>query len=144
MHVPSPGFAPSSEIAGTFLSSPPVARSLKKARSADVVLVSVGIVGCESLLVAEGFMTEEAMTEVTDAGAVGEVFGWYFDADGNSVQAPSLHPVALTLDDLRSASRVIGVAGGVEKAGAIRGAIAAGILDELAIDETLAEELLRK
>jgi len=133
MHVPSPGFAPSSEIATTFLSSPPVARALEKARSADVVLVSVGIVGCDSLLVAEGFMTEEAMTEVTDAGAVGEVFGWYFDADGHSVQAPSLHPVALTLDELRNASRVIGVAGGTEKADAIKGAIAAGILDELAI-----------
>ncbi len=143
MHVPSPGFAPSTEIAGTFLSSPPVARALKKARSADVILVSVGIIGCESLLVAEGFMSEEAMNEVTDAGAVGEVFGWYFDADGSSVAAPTLHPIALTLDDLRKASRVIGVAGGIEKTDAIRGAIAAGILDELAIDETLAEELLR-
>ncbi len=144
MHVPSPGFAPSTEIAGTFLSSPPVARALKKARSADVLLVSVGIIGCESLLVAEGFMTEEAMNEVIEAGAVGEVFGWYFDADGNSVEAPSLHPVALTLDDMRNASRVIGVAGGIEKVNAIRGAIASGILDEIAIDETLAEELLRQ
>ena len=143
MHVPSPGFAPSTEIAETFLSSPPVSRALKKARSADVILVSVGVVGCNSLLVAEGFMTEEAMNTVMDAGAVGEVFGWYFDSDGNSVQAPSLHPVALTLDDLRDAPRVIGVAGGIEKADAIRGAIAAGILDEIAIDETLAEELLK-
>ena len=144
MHVPSPGFAPSTEIAGTFLSSPPVARALRKARSADVLLVSVGIIGCESLLVAEGFMTEEAMNEVIEAGAVGEVFGWYFNAAGNSVEAPSLHPVALTLDDMRNACRVIGVAGGVEKADAIRGAIASGILDEIAIDETLAEELLKK
>jgi len=87
-------------------------------------------------------MTEESMNRVTDAGAVGEVFGWYFDADGNSVEAPSLHPVALTLDDMREAKRVIGVAGGVDKAAAIRGAIAAGILDEIAIDETLAQALL--
>ena len=144
MHVPSPGFAPSSDIADTFLSSPPVARALKRARSADVILVSVGIIGCDSLLVSEGFMTEEAMTDVTEAGAVGEVFGWYFDADGASVEAPSLHPVALTLDDLRTASRVIGVAGGVEKAEAIRGAIAAGIVDEIAIDETLAQALLEE
>jgi len=34
------------------------------------------------------------------------------------------------------------VAAGVEKASAVRGAIAAGILDEIAIDETLAEALL--
>ncbi len=144
MHMPSPGFAPSAEITKNFLSSPPVAQTLKRARSADVILASVGIIGCDSLLVAEGFMTEEAMTEVTAAGAVGEVFGWYFDAHGASVEAPTLHPVALTLDELRSASRVIGVAGGTEKVEAIRGAIAAGILDELAIDETLAEALLKE
>lgn len=142
MHVPSPGFAPSAEIAKTFLSSPLVARALKRARSADVVLVSVGIIGGNSLLVAEGFMTMEAMNEVTAAGAVGEVFGWYFDAGGTAVEARGLHPIALTLDDLRNSTRVIGVAGGAEKAPAIKGAIAAGILDEVAIDETLAEALL--
>ncbi|MCJ7780396.1 MAG: hypothetical protein MUQ27_06180, partial [Acidimicrobiia bacterium] len=142
MHVPSPGFAPSTEIAETFLASPPVARALKRARHADVVLVSVGVTGNESLLVAEGFMTEKAMKEAMAGGAVGEVFGWYFDASGASIAVESLHPIALTLDDLRKASRVIGVAAGPEKAEAIRGAIAAGILDEIAIDESLAEALL--
>jgi len=142
MHVPSPGFAPSEDIAESFLESPPVIRALDRARSADVILVSVGVVGPESLLVSEGFMTQEAMDEVIAAGAVGEVFGWYFDPNGDSVPAPGLHPIALTLDDLRSATRVIGVAAGTEKTEAVRGAIAAGILDEIAIDETLAEDLL--
>lgn len=144
MHVPSPGFAPSEDVAGSFLESPPVARALDRARCADVILVSIGVVGPESLLVSEGFMTQEGMDEVIAGGAVGEVFGWYFDAAGNSVPAPGLHPVALTLDDLRTAPRVIGVAAGAEKAAAICGAIAAGILDEVAVDETLAEALLSR
>jgi len=142
MHVPSPGFAPSEDIAGSFLESPPVIHALERARSADVVLVSIGIVGPDSLLVSEGFMTEEGMDDVIKSGAVGEVFGWYFDADGHRVESPGLHPIALTLDELREAPRVIGVAAGTEKTTAVRGAIAAGILDELAIDETLAESLL--
>ncbi len=142
MHVPSPGFAPSEDIAGSFLESPPVQRALDRAREADIILVSIGIVGNASLLVSEGFMSAEGMQDVIDAGAVGEVFGWYFDAEGERVPAPGLHPIALTLDDLRDASRVIGVAAGTEKVAAVRGAIAAGILDELAIDETLAEALL--
>jgi DNA-binding transcriptional regulator LsrR (DeoR family) len=54
----------------------------------------------------------------------------------------ALHPVALTLDDLRSCRRVIAAAGGADKAAAVRGAIAAGIIDELAVDETLALALL--
>lgn len=142
MHVPSPGFAASAEIAGSFLSSRPVARALDRARSADVVLVSIGITGSDSLLVAEGFMSSESMDRVMEAGAVGEIFGWYFDAEGRSVPAEGVHPIALTLEDLRNASRVIGIAGGTWKADAIRGAIAAGILDELAVDETLAGALL--
>lgn len=143
MHVPSPGFAPSAEIAASFLSSPPVVRSLKRAKAADVILVSVGVIGSASLLLDEGFLTSEAMDELVAAGAVGEVFGWYYTEDGTSVPTEGLHPIALTLDELREAPRVIGVAAGAEKAAAIQGAIAAGILDELAIDETLAEALLK-
>ncbi len=142
MHVPSPGFAATAELAESFLSSPPVARALERARSADVVMVSIGITGMDSLLVAEGFMSEGSMNDVMKAGAVGEIFGRYFDAEGNKVGADGLHPIALTLEDLRNATRVIGVAGGVEKADAIRGAIATGVLHELAVDETLAEALL--
>jgi DNA-binding transcriptional regulator LsrR (DeoR family) len=143
MHVPSPGFAPSEEIAGSFLESPPVQRALERARKADIILVSIGVVGDESLLVSEGFMSAEGMQDVIDAGAVGEVFGWYFDAEGKSVPSPGLHPIALTLDDLRAATRVIGVAAGVEKTAAVRAAIAASILDAIAVDETLAEALLK-
>ncbi len=142
MHVPSPGFAATAELAESFLSSPPVARALERARSADVVMVSIGITGMDSLLVAEGFMSEDSMNDVVKAGAVGEIFGRYFDAEGNKVSADGLHPIALTLEDLRNASRVIGVAGGAEKADAIRGAIATGVLHELAVDETLAGALL--
>jgi deoxyribonucleoside regulator len=142
MHVPSPGFAPSADIANSFLSSLPVVRALDRARTADVVLVSIGVVGSDSLLMAEGFMTEASMRNAISAGAVGEIFGRYFDAAGENVVVDGLHPVALTLDDLRAAQRVIAVAGGAEKADAIRGAIATGILDEIAVDDTLAKALL--
>lgn len=142
VHVPSPGFAASADVAESFMSSPPVALALEHARDADFVVVSVGITGASSLLIDEGFMTHESMDEVIEAGAVGEIFGRYFDADGESVAADGLHPIALTLEDLRKASHVIAVAGGAEKVRAIRGAIATGVLDELVVDETLAEALL--
>ncbi len=142
VHVPSPGFAASADVAESFMSSPPVARALDHARDADVVVVSVGVTGASSLLIDEGFMTVDSMDEVMEAGAVGEIFGRYFDADGESVVADGLHPIALTIEDLRKALRVIAVAGGAEKAGAIRGALATGVLDELVVDETLAEALL--
>jgi DNA-binding transcriptional regulator LsrR (DeoR family) len=142
MHVPSPGFAETGEVAQSFLSSAPVVRAFGRAKRADVVLVSIGVVGMESLLVKEGFVSTEGMQAVMDAGAVGEVFGWYYDTEGAPVPSAELHPIALTLDDLREARRVIGVAGGVEKTASVRGAIAAGVLDEVIVDETLALSLL--
>jgi deoxyribonucleoside regulator len=142
MHIPSPGFAPNAEIVGTFFESEPVATALERARAADAVLVAVGIVGSESLLIDAGYMTTDAMDRVIAAGGVGEVFGLYFDAEGNAVEPEALYPVSLSLDDLRASRRVIAAAGGREKVMAVKGAIAAGIVDELAIDNSLAEALL--
>lgn len=141
-HIPSPGFAPTAEIANNFLESEPVATALERARNADLVIVAIGVVGADSLLVQAGYLDEQAMGEVVAAGAVGEVFGRYFDANGEPAMPEALHPVALTLDDLRNCRRVIAAVGGAEKAAAVQGAIAAGIIDELAVDETLARALL--
>ena len=142
MHVPSPGFASSSDLAHSFMSSPAVTRALAKAGTADFTLVSIGVASMESLLIAEGFMTQRSMQDAMDAGAVGEIFGWHFDAHGNSVSVESLHPIALSLDDMRHSSHVIGVAGGADKAEAIKGAIATGAVNEIVVDVVLASELL--
>ena len=142
MHIPSPGFAPSAEVAGNFFASEPVATALEHARKADMVMVAVGVIGAETLLVQAGYLDEDAMEEIIAAGAVGEVFGLYYDADGNAVKPDALHPISLTLDDLRASKRVIAAAGGVEKVEPVKGAIAAGIIDELAIDDGLARALL--
>lgn len=142
MHIPSPGFAPSSEIARNFLDSESVANALERARTADMVMVTVGVVGDDSLLVQAGLLDKETMRDLVAGGAVGEVFGRYFDAAGDAVMPGALHPVSLTLDDLRRSKLVVAAAGGAEKADAVRGAIAAGIVDELAIDDTLARALL--
>jgi DNA-binding transcriptional regulator LsrR (DeoR family) len=142
IHVPAPGFASSSDLAHSFMSSPAVTRVLAKARTADFTMVSIGVASMESLLIAEGIMTHRSMAEAMDAGAVGDIFGWYFDAHGNSVTVESLHPIALSLDDMRHSPRVIGVAGGAEKAEAIKGAIATGAVDEIVVDMVLANALL--
>ena len=107
------------------------------------VLVAVGVVGPESLLVSAGYMNASAMERVIAAGAVGEVFGLYYDAGGNAIHPNELYPVSLSLDDLRASRRVIAAAGGREKVAAVKGAIAAGVVDELAIDDSLAEALLK-
>ncbi len=142
MHIPSPGFAPTAAIAANFYESESVTSTLERARAADLTMVAIGIVGSESLLITAGYLSQTKMDKIVAAGGVGEVFGLYYDADGNCIEESPLHPVSLTLDDLRHSKRVIAAAGGTEKTAAVKGAIAAGIIDELAIDDTLAVALL--
>ena len=141
-HLPSPGFAKSAEVAERFFESDAVRHVLDLARAADTVMLAVGVVGEHSLLIEGGFLTAAEMAEVMRRGAVGEVFGLYFDADGTMLDPQPLSPISLSVADLRAAPRVIAAVGGADKVAAVRGAIAAGLVNELAMDETLAEALL--
>jgi DNA-binding transcriptional regulator LsrR (DeoR family) len=142
-HLASPAFADSPESLRFLITSPPVEQGLLLARGADLVLVSIGVVGEDSLLVEEGFVGGATMAAIADRGAVGEILGWYYDAAGQAIEPQPLLPVGLTLDDLRAACRVVAVAAGERKADAIRGAVAGGIVDELVVDDALARALLR-
>ncbi len=142
LHIPSPGFAITADVAANFYESEPVATTLDIARSADVVIVSVGVVGPDSLLRAAGYIDDETMSAVMADGAVAEIFGRYFDQQGRLVRPDALHPISLTIEDLRASARVIAAVGGVDKANAVRGAIATGVIDEIATDDTLARALL--
>ncbi|MCK9443202.1 MAG: sugar-binding transcriptional regulator [Tissierellaceae bacterium] len=55
--------------------------------------------------------------ELIDRGAVAEAFGHYFDINGNEIW--EYRTVGLSLDKFKSLNKVIGVAGGEEKAHAI-------------------------
>lgn len=142
VHMGAPAFAGSQAALEFLLASPPVERALLMARSADVMLVSLGVTGEASLLRQEGLITAQAMADLMGRGAVGEILGRYFDSSGGAVETPSLHPVGLSLDDLRQGRRVIAAAGGAAKAESVRAAIAGGIIDEIVVDDQLAEALL--
>jgi len=142
VHIPSPGFAPNASVRDALLASTSVAEALRRARSADVTFTSIGVVGATSLLVTEGFLSRRGMADLVAAGAVGEILGRYYDAAGAEVPSDALHPIGLTLADLRDADRVVGAAGGPEKAAAVKAAILGGLLDEIVVDETLARALL--
>jgi DNA-binding transcriptional regulator LsrR (DeoR family) len=141
-HIPAPAFVDPGPSLDALLASEPVARALERARAADVTLVSVGVVGADSLLAAAGGIDAAQMAEVASRGAVGEILGHYYDATGRDVTREGIGVVGLTLDDLRASRRVVAVAGGPDKIEALRGALAGGIVREVVIDEAMAETLL--
>lgn len=142
IHVPAPAFVAEASTRAALLASPAVAQALEVARSADLILVSVGIVGSASLLVEEGLVDPSAAEAVVRAGAAGEILGRWYEEAGRDVTGPGPVAVGLSLDDLRGAKRVIAVAGGAGKAGAVQAAVAGGIVHEVVVDDELAEALL--
>lgn len=141
-HLPSPAFVAPGPSFDALVASEPISRVLELARAADVTLVSVGVVGDASQLRVEGLVDGPVMAYLVSAGAVGEILGRWYDAAGREVDAPGLAAVGLSLADLHASRRVVAVAGGAEKATALRAALAGGIVHEVVIDDDLAEALL--
>lgn len=84
-----------------------------------------------------------ARKQLLDNGAVAEVCGLPFRADG-SLADPELvkHVLAISPDQLRRVPRVIAVASNPNKAEAILAIVRAGLISELIVDDDLAEALL--
>jgi DNA-binding transcriptional regulator LsrR (DeoR family) len=141
IHLPSPAFVDAPSIAG-LLASGPVRHALHVARTADITVVSVGVVGEASLLRLEGLIDASAMARLEAAGAVGEILGHWYDAQGVEVGVAEAAVVGLSPADLRASRRVVAVAGGAEKAMSLRAALAGGIVHEVVIDDGLAAALL--
>lgn len=80
--------------------------------------------------------------ELVARGVVGEVVGALFDRDGNVDATLDHRSLAITTEQLRRIPEVIGVAGGLSKAEAIRAALKAGLVTSLVTDAVTARALL--
>jgi erythritol transport system ATP-binding protein len=82
------------------------------------------------------------MNEIRRLGAIGEVLGHFFDIDGRAIETElSRRIVTLPGDHLRN-RRIVAVAGGATKVGAIRAVLASGLLNGLLTDENTAREIV--
>lgn len=90
-----------------------------------------------------GALGAEDVEELRLAGAVGDIALRFIDADGNPVHT-SLDDrlIGITLEELKSVDRVISVAGGPLKVGAIHAALKGGYVDVLITDSETATSLL--
>jgi deoxyribonucleoside regulator len=87
------------------------------------------------------YMQESLVQELAQRGAVGDLCGRFFDAQGQQcLVEPGV--ISISLGQLRALDHVVAVAGGEEKAAAILGALRGGYLDVLVTDTSAARALL--
>jgi lsr operon transcriptional repressor len=141
--IPSPIMASTPALAAALREEPTIQQVLKQACEVEHALVGVGTPTADATIVHMGYLNADDARGLRERGVVGDILGQFFDADGNVVELP-IHDrrIGIDLSDLARIPKVVGVAGGLHKTGAILGALHGGFLDVLVTNELTAIRLL--
>lgn len=140
--MPVPFFANTVEDREVLLAQRGVSEVFAMAAQSEIKLVGIGTVEPAAQLVEAGMIEAAEIQHISDAGAIGELLGHFFDARGqmihNSLTARTL-AVAL---DARRRDNIVALVGGAGKVNATRAVLASGLLTGLITDELTAQALL--
>ncbi len=139
----APALLSTAELRDRLLDEPMLRHQLELVRSSNRILFGVGDLGAASTVRRSGYASAENVARYAAAGAEAVVIGRYIGADGQGVAgALNDRMVGITLDELRSVSVRIGVAGGRSKLAAIRATLAGAYATHLVTDVDTAQALL--
>ncbi|WP_405403667.1 sugar-binding transcriptional regulator [Paracoccus sp. Ld10] len=140
--MPVPFFANSEGDRAVLLSQPGVRDIFDLSNSATLTLVGMGTADAGAQLVASGMIEPREIAEINAAGGVGEMMGYFFDAEGRVLKT-TLSARTLSVDLARGqGQRIVVIAGGAEKIAAIRAVLNSGRLSGLITDEATARDLM--
>jgi len=121
-----------------------VRTTLELAAQADVTFLGIGELSPRAPLQEDGFITKDELTALKQAGAVAEILGWAFDAEGRMIEGLTNDRVASAPLPSPERSLVIAVAKGAAKLPGIRVAVGRPLVNGLITDEWTAGQLLGK
>jgi DNA-binding transcriptional regulator LsrR (DeoR family) len=149
--MPMPVIAATMDERDALLSQKTVAATRALAARADIHVFGIGEMGLRAPLVLDGFLSAQDLAAVNEQGAVGEILGWIFDADGALIAGGTnarvtSTPLAGHADAVRPANTQpamsVAAAKGPTKVKAILGAVKGGWITGLITDEATAEAVL--
>jgi DNA-binding transcriptional regulator LsrR (DeoR family) len=110
--------------------------------AARCVMVGVGHIGWKAPMHASGFISDSELTELIEAGAVGELSGWAYTADGKVISGCSNARVTGLPVTTGPGCITVGVGAGREKVQAMAVALAGRLLNAVITDEATAAAIL--
>ncbi|QIO43241.1 sugar-binding transcriptional regulator [Rhizobium leguminosarum bv. trifolii] len=112
--------------------------------SITLAIVGIGAVEPSELLARSGnIFSSRELSDLAEAGAVGDISLRFFDKNGKPVKTPlDDRVIGLPLEDLERVDRVIALAGGSKKTDAIAGALRVGVIHMLVTDKFTAQRLI--
>ncbi len=141
----APAHFDSIETLNMMLKEKAISSVVKLWSNVDIALVGIGEPITLSTLLKESF-DPIFLAELLKEKVVGDVLTRFFKNDGTPCKIKDYddHILGMTLEELKKVPEVIGIAGGMEKADAIYGAIRGGYINSLITDISVAEYLLEK
>ncbi len=140
--MPAPVVAATVEERALFQAQRPFLTLSGLLAQARCVLVGVGEIAWRAPLHAAGFIDDQELALLMEAGAVGEIAGWSFDAAGQLVDSPVNARINGLAPPADAATLTVGVGAGARKAAPLRAAIAGGLINGLLTDEATAQIIL--
>ncbi len=142
--LPAPGIVGSKSARDVLMKDRFVREALDLFPKVTLALVGIGATEPSRALASSGnVFSPQEIKLLAGKGAVGDICLRFFDAAGREVVTELNHRViSMEVAQLRAVRRVVGVAGGRRKIGAIRGALAGKLVKVLITDLTTAEQLL--
>ena len=140
----APAVTPDELTAKALTRSPQVSSALAFARACDVAIVGIGQFGMGSsdLFLQRAGASDAEIQEAHDSGAVGQISGRFYGADGKQLDlAINRRVLSLDLTEITKIGTVVAVASAEQKAEAVRAAIRGGLVNILVVDDLLAHQL---
>lgn len=142
LRLPAPLYADPSTVASMRADSV-ISRTLEAGRNADMMLFGVGAVSTSTTLFEGSFLDTRMLDELESLGAVGEIGGRFFDADGAPVDSElQQRAVSVPLEDIRNCEKTLLIASGAAKYDATLAALRGRLARLLVCDIDCARWLL--
>ncbi len=143
--IPTPLRVSSQELAAMLRLEPYVRNVLDMASTARIGVIGIGAVSSTATLVRYGYCTGPEIELFARRGAVGDILGYFYDANGEILDLDlHRHVVAVPVEDLRKIPNLAAAAAGPHKVDAILGLLRGRLANILITDQATAEELLRR
>ncbi len=142
LRLPTPLYADAATVASMRADSL-ISRTLEAGRNADTMIFGVGAVSTATTLFEGSFLDTTMLDELDGLGAVGEIGGRFFHADGTPVHGDlEARTMSVPLDDVRDCTTTVLVTGGQSKHRAVLAALRGGLATMLVCDIACAQYLL--
>lgn len=139
-YIYAPLFVNNKELKNSLVQEDNIKNVLDLSKHADAILTSVGSIVYKSW---SNYLSVKTLEILEEKGAVGHIGGHFYDIQGRELETSlSERMIGVSLNNVRACQEVICVAYGEGKAEAILGAMRAGLLNTLIIDEKCAKKVL--